>query len=129
MIKCACGCGNELEEINKWGYKRKFIQGHNSEFRKGKTHPSWKGGRYIDTLGYVVVWIKDHPKAYKHTIREHVLVMEKHIGRYLKDDEHIHHINHNRADNRIENLKLMTNLEHKQHHANTRTRNKNGTFT
>lgn len=112
IIECACGCRNLLEENSKWGYKRKFIAGHNLLKQKGELHPCWKGGRYIDKFGYVVVWVESHPKAYKHTIREHILVMEKHIGRYLNDDEEVHHINGNKQDNRIENLKLVTKIEH-----------------
>ena len=45
-------------------------------------------------------------------IREHINVMEMCIGRKLEKNEVVHHINKNKLDNRIENLRLMTRGEH-----------------
>lgn len=46
------------------------------------------------------------------TYLEHRWVMEQHIGRRLETWEQVHHINHNRFDNRIENLMIVTQEEH-----------------
>lgn len=47
---------------------------------------------------------------------EHRWVMEQVIGRRLRSDEQVHHRNHDRLDNRPENLELVTSREHGQRH-------------
>ncbi len=47
---------------------------------------------------------------------EHRAVMEAHLGRKLDTKEHVHHRNHDRTDNRLENLELMSASDHAREH-------------
>lgn len=71
--------------------------------------------------GYILAYCPKHPNAHKDGyVLMHTVVMEQHLGRYLTKDEVAHHINHNRQDNRIENLLLMNRKEHMAMHMKER---------
>lgn len=66
-----------------------------------------------DKKGYVRVYVPDHPRATKAGWQfEHRVVVEEFLGRLLARDEHVHHINGIKDDNRLENLIVMSHSEH-----------------
>lgn len=82
--------------------------------RSSRHSGSWKGGRTVDTDGYVLIFSPDHPDANRGGyVREHRLVMEGLLGRRLTRREVVDHRNGNRSDNRPENLRLYAcNADH-----------------
>jgi hypothetical protein len=97
-------------------YHKEIMRKHHADFN-GDKNPCWRGGKTKSVLGYVWVYAPDHPKAiHGKYVPEQVLVMEKLIGRYLTDDEVVHHINGKKNENDPENLALLTITEHKKLH-------------
>ena len=71
--------------------------------------------------GYMLAYAPKHPNAHADGyVMFHTILMERAIGRYLTQDEVVHHVNHIRDDNRIENLRLMDKHEHRSMHMKER---------
>lgn len=88
---------------------------------KGLDSVNWKGGRYITPTGYAMVYAPGNPMANSRGyVREHRLVMSEKIGRVLRKDEEVHHIDGNKLNNSPENLQLMTKAEHTALHVKER---------
>jgi hypothetical protein len=74
----------------------------------GENAKNWKGGEVKNSNGYILVYTPSHPYATKQGyVYKHRLVMEEHLGIILTHTMVVHHINGNRADNRIGNLMLF----------------------
>lgn len=81
----------------------------------------WKGGRIGGNGMYISLLLPEHPYARKNGyVHEHRVIMESKIGRYLLEDEVVHHINEKKDDNRISNLMLMNKKEHDKFHLHKR---------
>lgn len=94
-------------------------------YKCGDKHIRWKGGRIVESAGYIMIFKPEHPFCI-HTgyVFEHRLVIEKNIGRYLLKCERVHHVNGDKTDNRIENLMLFKGTgEHLKYHKIEREKN------
>lgn len=85
------------------------VQTNNSLVSKNSIHNN-RIGSWIEN-GYRVIYAGNGKG-----IKEHRLIMQKYLGRELDSNEHVHHKNGDRLDNRIENLKIMTVSEHMRLH-------------
>ena len=79
--------------------------------RYGSTHGSWKGGRIKISQDYILIWIDHNHKYWCMSqkggyVLEHRLVMAEKLGRSLKQNETVYHINGIKNDNRPENFEL-----------------------
>mgnify|MGYP000855394908 FL=1 len=123
LIRRLAAEGASLSEMSRQtGANRRHIQSflrrHAIPYtpfeQKGSNNPAWRGGRMIDPDGYVLILRPGHPHATRHGyVREHRLVMEAKLGRYLTRQEVVHHIDGDRGNNHPDNLAVFaSNDEH-----------------
>jgi len=90
-------------------HRENAIKSISKNWKSGKENSNWKGGTTLDR-GYRLVRIDGK------RIRENRYIMEQHLGRKLTRKEHVHHINGDKLDNKVENLMVMSNSEHQKLH-------------
>lgn len=77
-----------------------------------------RGGKKINTAGYVMVYRPGHPRTNKNTnaVLEHILVWEEYHKKPLPKGYHIHHLNGIKTDNRPSNLVALPPTSHHEKH-------------
>ena len=78
--------------------------------RAREANPNWGGGRFVRSDGYVSVRVDGR------NVLEHRHVMEGVLGRALRSDEHVHHRNEVKHDNRPGNLVVLSVADHAREH-------------
>jgi len=108
-------CGND-DDLITYPYSKFLGFCKKCMYRKMRAKPTYKGGKYKDKDGYVLVtgmW--DHPRAQRRGhVYEHILVAEKKIGRSVLPHEEVHHKNKLTDDNSPNNLEVLSKSEHKK---------------
>ena len=131
---CLCPCSTAIDIFSpkskgrRVGYLRRFLNSaHALKARNqtGKNNSQWKGAPLRqDKDGYWLIHSPDHPnrnndnKVFAHRlIYEHYLSILFDEQVYLPEGSEIHHINEDKEDNSLINLKYMdTRKDHKQEH-------------
>ena len=106
------------------------LRGKHKNHSRGSNHHRWNHDRIINKDGYVMIRVgKTHPMADKNGYcLEHDLIMACAIGGALEDGYVVHHINNDKIDNRIENLKLLSISKHNKIHNANKKRDSKGRF-
>lgn len=77
----------------------------------------WNIKKVISKGDYLYALVPEHPNATKNGyVLMHRVVMENYLGRVLNTNEVVHHKNHNKKDNAIENLEVMNRDKHNHLH-------------
>lgn len=119
--------GIKSRSLHEAGILRCELKPHSNPGREGmhknpnygKDHHNYKGG-YVRKDGYKVIYILGKQWL------EHDWIWTLDNGK-IPEEYHVHHINGNKLDNRIENLGLFLNSKHQKLHP--RKRSASGRFT
>lgn len=105
LWKCICDCGN-IGIITgcslRNGTSKSCGCSKKDSARNGKEHHSWKGGKYINDVGYNMIYNKDHSRTnFNGYVREHIILAEKALGKSLPMGVQVHHYGKNGNNDKI----------------------------
>lgn len=117
--KIALGRGKYCSSVCCLSVTSKILAyvGEHTRFKKGQKPKNSTGFRFVQARKnsgiYKEIHVPTHPFCNKSGyVREHRLVMEQHLKRYLTQDEIVHHKDENTLNNDISNLEVMLKVEH-----------------
>ena len=96
LYGCLCLCGTY--RIVKSGSLRSgaskscgCLKSEMASKRSGDKNGHWKGGRYVNDAGYIMVYLPEHKRAaHNGYVREHILMAEKALCNELPDNAQVH---------------------------------------
>lgn len=111
-IKCL-DCGIKGRVLSDAGRASLILAGKSRKQPIGDKSYRWKGGRIVDRQGYVSVIVSADSffasmRNGKGYVKEHRLVIARHLGRCLQTWEQVHHKDGIKDHNEYSNLKLTT---------------------
>lgn len=109
-----------IEGLKEYRNRRYCSHKCYSIYVKGRNHHNYKDGL---RRGHDCGYLRYTNGEYVHRVK-----MEQHLGRKLKSTEHIHHIDGNPTNNKISNLKIVSNSEHRKIECQIAKRDKHGRF-
>ena len=128
LIQCECGtCQDVIFRFHSNGLLRRYAYNHhfrlakNKRDQRGEKNSMYKGGRYFDDGYWMLTGKHDHPNSQKSdgAIPEHVYnftVREGKLFCCMLPGSIVHHKNHIKTDNRLQNLEGMVRTKHIAHH-------------